>query len=129
MIKIAIDDLEKDFRSIWYHPQTIPRPGGHTYSIEITKDEITLIDIMERMLGVKLTGPAFISEGINSGQDSSFNLVRYTLEYLKKNAESTSDYRIEWVFNNIMKVKIEAEKVVIEGIASQAIEDFDNIAK
>lgn len=125
MIKFKVNSSPIDFKSIWYHAQAVPKPGGNVYCIEITRDEESLFKIMENMLGVKTTDDTFSSLGISSGNDSSYNLVRYILEYLDKTNTGTSkEYNIEWVFNNISKLEVDKEKMIIEGAASKAIGNF-----
>jgi|SRR5450432_4383267 hypothetical protein len=125
MINIFVDSKNVDFENVAYHSQSIPKPGGHKYNIDISLDETELLNIFEKMLQTKFKSELFISRGIESGLDSSFNLVRYVLEWKAKQCENKIiEYKLTWVFNNITNFKINDEKIVIEGIASEVVRPF-----
>lgn len=85
MIIVYIDNKVIDFTEVGYHFQKEPKPAGYLYKICIELTEIKLIALFEKMLSKKITDTSFFTKAINSGMDSTFNLIRWTLDYMDEN--------------------------------------------
>lgn len=121
MISFIIDNEVSNPGTIVYHSQKKPRPGGHFYSITISEDEKKLIEIFEKMLEIKIAETDFGNKAKQTGINSAFNLVTWTLDFVNP---QTMTKETKWVFNSIKNVNINGLVVIIEGEASLFVDNF-----
>lgn len=122
MITFYVDDTEIKASSIAYHFQAHPFPGGHKYMLKISLDEVRLISSIEKAVMHPIKSNSFFISVINSME--KINIINRTINYLEEEYKVEDFSGIHWVFNNIEKVHIINNDLVLYGTASRYIENF-----
>lgn len=119
-ITVKIDGEKTKIDNIICHHQKIPKPGGHNYEIIISNED--LINSFEKYFKISKRTKRFLSKikHADNNINSAINFIKNFMEY----RNLIRSRKINWVFNNILDVKIKKSGLIIKGIASKWIKNF-----
>lgn len=121
MVELTIENKILPLESIWYHHRSSSYTG-HSYAITISLSEKELISLIEKYAGVSIVDDEFEHHIIKKDSERlSLGLIGQLLLAFKKNGyvNKGSDIPMTWTINNIKRVFIMDNKLVIAGDASK----------
>lgn len=116
MVELEVNNVKQDLSKVWVHFQSTPYPGGFNFSLEISNDSELMEELFKRF--------DLYSDNLSEMSENYFNPISFIIQFLKKRGDIKKE-KTEWIVNKINEIYTYNDKLIIVGVMSNFIDDFE----